>query len=102
MTHVREWLRRFLRSQRGGAVIAWRSAVAAAAWIWRALAPETKDEALLYLAIGLLAYGGGMVWAPAAALVPGAILLWLALPKREGFIHRESAGPVDPGARRKA
>lgn len=76
--------------------------IAAALWLWRAIAPETKDEALLYAAIGLLSYGGWLVWPPAGWLVPGAILLWLALPKREGFIHREPAPPSVQGSRRKA
>lgn len=54
------------------------------------------DEILLATGLGLLAYGAGQAWAPAGALVPGAILVWMTLPKREGFLRRPSGEGTDP------
>lgn len=53
--------------------------------IARAIGP---DELQLGAALGLIAFGCWYVWKPAAALVPGAVLLWIALPTRKTFIAR--------------
>lgn len=55
------------------------------------------DEIGLLVALGLIAAGFSMVWTPGAFLVPGAVLLWLAIPTRKTFIER----PPQPPARRK-
>jgi hypothetical protein len=46
------------------------------------------DEILLALALVLIAAGCWKVWRPAAFLVPGFVLLWIAMPSREAFIAR--------------
>lgn len=45
-----------------------------------------RDEAMLLIALGLLSWGCGQVWSPAALLVPGAVLLWIYLPPRVPFV----------------
>lgn len=49
------------------------------------------DELLIYAAIGLVAKGASMVWAPGAYLVPGIVMLWMYLPQRGSFIARPPA-----------
>jgi hypothetical protein len=58
---------------------------AAAAAIGRAFG---VDEILLTIALALIGVGMRMVWAPGAYLVPGAVLLWIALPQRAPFVAR--------------
>lgn len=55
------------------------------------------DELLLVVGLALLAYGFWLTWSPGAFLVPGAVLVWIALPSRRAFIDRPA-----PPARRKA
>lgn len=46
------------------------------------------DELVLGLALALIAAGLWQTWRPGAFLVPGIVLLWIALPARAGFITR--------------
>jgi hypothetical protein len=46
------------------------------------------DECFFVLALTLLAVGSYQVWPPAAALVPGAVLLWVYIPQRTPFVAR--------------
>lgn len=48
------------------------------------------DEMGLLVALGLIAAGFSMVWLPGAFLVPGAVLLWIWLPVRKGFVQRDA------------
>lgn len=57
------------------------------------------EEVLTLVAMICLAVGGWQAWRPAAFLVPGAVLLWIALPTRRGFI--ESPPPAEKPDRRK-
>jgi hypothetical protein len=43
-------------------------------------------ELAFLVGLGLVAVGFWMAWRPGAFLVPGAVLLWIALPARESFI----------------
>lgn len=70
-----------------------RAAIAALARIVGA------DELGILLALILIAAGFWQAWRPGAALVPGAVLLWLVLPSRRPFIARPDDAPA---ARRKA
>jgi hypothetical protein len=56
-----------------------------------------RDELLLTSGLTALAVGCYQVWPPAAWLVPGAIVTWMALPSRTPFLMRP---PVEPPARR--
>lgn len=47
------------------------------------------DEIGLVLGLALLSVGARMVWPPAGSLAPAAVLLWIYLPQRVPFIHRE-------------
>jgi hypothetical protein len=49
---------------------------------------DTVDEIGFCLALLLLSYGTWQVWRPGAALVPGAVLLWLYLPQRTSFVAK--------------
>ena len=51
------------------------------------------EEILLIIALLMVAGGCWFVWWPAALIVPGAVLLWLALPSRQPFVYR---APVTP------
>lgn len=58
-----------------------------------------RDEIVLVLALGLVGYGCWLTpWRPAAFIVPGAVLLWMAVPPRKSFIV--SARPSETAARR--
>ena len=59
-----------------------------------ALASEVgRDEVMLLLALGLVALGLWQMWAPAACLLPGLILLWMFLPARPAFVVRTDRAP---------
>lgn len=47
------------------------------------------EEALIYTALGLIAFGCWQVWQPGSFLVPGAVMLFMYLPARRPFIDRE-------------
>lgn len=47
-----------------------------------------RRDALVFLGVGLIAIGCWFVYWPAAFLVPGAVLLWYALPSRPPFIEK--------------
>lgn len=47
-----------------------------------------RDEALITVGLLLLARGLWLAWPPAAYMVPGAIILWIALPSRTVFLVR--------------
>lgn len=65
--------------------------------IWRAMASVVGlDEVVLLAGISLIAVGFWEFWRPGAFLVPGALLVWVALPSRKGFIDR----PLPPAQRR--
>lgn len=69
------------------------------AGIWAALvAAIGADEALLAIALILLTVGLWSHLGPTALTVPGAALLWIALPTRAGFVARASVD--DDKARR--
>lgn len=55
-----------------------------------------RDEIVILVALGLLAKGFWLAWPPGAYLIPGAILLWLAIPTRARFVT-----PADEPTRRK-
>jgi len=57
------------------------------------------DELALVTGLVLVAIGFWDLWRPGAFLVPGAVLLWLALPARYPFVTRH--GPEPETARRK-
>lgn len=40
------------------------------------------DDVLLVIGVALLAYGAGLIYQPAGYLVPGAVLVWIALPPK--------------------
>jgi len=54
----------------------------------RAIASEVgRDELFLAAGLGLLGYGLWLTpWQPAAFIVPGAALVWMALPPRRPFV----------------
>ena len=56
------------------------------------------DEVLLALGLSSVAYGCWQVWEPAAWIVPGGVLIWIAMPVRRAFIER----PPPEAARRKS
>lgn len=51
------------------------------------------DELALCLALALLAFGARQVWAPAGYLVPGMVLLWIAMPTRAPFVAPSGESP---------
>lgn len=56
-------------------------------WTWKTLASYVgADEAMLAIALMLIAAGFWSWWRPGAYLVPGVVLLWIALPSRVPFI----------------
>ena len=62
---------------------------------WGALrAAVGPDELALGFALTLVSAGAWMVYAPAALLLPGLILVWLALPSRAPFVR--STPPAHP------
>lgn len=53
------------------------------------------DEIVLGVGVALLSAGLWLAWAPGALLVPGAVLVWLALPSREPLVTtRTDARPA--------
>lgn len=55
----------------------------------RAIASEVgRDELVLLLGLVMVAAGLYDVWRPGSLIVPGAILVWQALPSRAVFISR--------------
>ena len=48
------------------------------------------DELCLLAGLGLVSWGFSWCWAPGSLLVPGAVLVWIALPQRTSFVRRES------------
>ncbi len=61
-----------------------------------ALRPETDREATLYLGLALLSAGLLAVWPPLPLLVPGALLLALAIVATDDSALRAIRG--DPGS----
>lgn len=57
------------------------------------------DECALILGLLLVAIGAWLAWRPAGFLVPGAVILWIALPERASFIVR--APDAKPSERKK-
>ena len=56
-----------------------------------------RDEIVLVVALWLVGYGLWLTpWQPAAFIVPGVVLLWIALPPRKMFIQRQPAQPASP------
>lgn len=49
------------------------------------------DEVLLGLGTLLVSVGCAMVWRPAAFLVPGALMIWIAMPTRRRFVESVAA-----------
>ncbi len=55
------------------------------------------DELVLCAGIALASAGVWQVWKPGAYLLPGLVLIWMALPPRKAFIVRVSdAGAAPP------
>ncbi len=52
------------------------------------------DEIMLVTALLLVSAGFWTVWRPASYLVPGMVLLWIALPSRASFVLRSQAPVV--------
>ncbi|MGE0363359.1 MAG: hypothetical protein AB7R67_21785 [Vicinamibacterales bacterium] len=51
-----------------------------------------RDELFLTAGLALLGYGLWLTpWAPAAFIVPGGVLVWMALPPRRPFVVGSSA-----------
>ncbi len=68
--------------------------------VWLAIVAAIGiDELALALALGLIGLGCWMVWKPGAFLVPGLVLLWLALPSRAPFVSRPPDKPQPPSRR---
>lgn len=47
-----------------------------------------REELLLIAALALIARGFWLSWRPGAYLVPGLVILWIALPSRASFVAR--------------
>ena len=52
-----------------------------------------RDEILIVLALALIARGLWLVWQPGSYLVPGIVILWIALPTRSTLVSRQSEQP---------
>lgn len=61
---------------------------------WQAV-PIDRADVLVVLGLGLVAVGCWEWFRPGAFLVPGAVIVWYALPSRPPFI-----APRDPKGRR--
>jgi hypothetical protein len=58
---------------------------------YRLLAAELgRDECLLLIGLGLVAYGLSLVSTSAAFVVPGGVILWVAMPSRSPFVSRHA------------
>lgn len=68
------------------------------ALISRALLVAAKeigaDGALLSTGLSLLGYGAYLIYPPAGFIVPGLVLVWIAVPTRPGLIERLPALPA--------
>lgn len=47
-----------------------------------------RDELVLCIGLSLIAVGFWDWWRPGVALVPGALLVWIAMPVRQPFIYQ--------------
>ncbi|MGE0460911.1 MAG: hypothetical protein AB7Q16_06040 [Vicinamibacterales bacterium] len=67
---------------------AWRLTVAGLRTMAAGVAREVgRDELFLAAGLGLLGYGLSLTpWPPVAFIVPGAVLVWMALPPRRPFV----------------
>lgn len=78
-----------------------REAMVRVGLAWRAVragvAREVgRDELFLAGGLGLLGYGLSLTpWLPAAFIVPGAVLVWMALPPRRPFVVTSAAKAAD-------
>ena len=57
--------------------------------VWGAMVTALQDNAyelLLSVSLLLIASGFWYWWRPGSFLVPGVVLLWIAIPSRAGFI----------------
>lgn len=71
----------------------------AARQVGTTLAAEVSvDEVMLVVAIGLIVAGFWSWWRPGAYLAPAALILWIYLPTRTGFV----VAPPDPPHKRNA
>ncbi len=59
------------------------------------------DEIMLATALLLVSAGFWTVWRPASYLVPGLVLLWIALPQRASFVLRQAPRLHDVPQQRK-
>lgn len=64
------------------------------AWLTQLLGP---DELALVGGLVLIGVGLWNLWRPGVFIVPGAVLVWIALPERKPFIERR---PLPPAKRR--
>jgi hypothetical protein len=78
----------------------WMAVVSWVTRLWRAWASAVgMDELLLAVALVLLTAGAWPVLEWVALVIPGAVLLWVALPSRAPFVARGSAEPPDASRR---
>lgn len=59
------------------------------------------DELLMLTALALIARGLWLTWQPGAYLVPGLVILWIAMPARSYFIARPPVMESEKPSRRK-
>lgn len=68
---------------------AWRAFADGATKCVRFLSSELgREELAIAVGLGLVAYGLWGAWRPGAFLVPGLVILWIALPSRPAFVER--------------
>ena len=60
------------------------------AWAMISISLDRRDV-LVLVGLLLIAIGGWFVFWPAAFFVPGAVLVWYALPSRPPFIEKGNA-----------
>jgi hypothetical protein len=56
-------------------------------------AGRLADEIQVLVGLALIAAGCWMAWRPGAFLIPGAVLVWMAMPSRSAFIERPAPTP---------
>lgn len=72
-----------------------RKAGTALAWMGTTIAEQFgRDELLLACGLLLVVSGLWQTWRPGAFLVPGCVLLWIAMPSRAAFLERAPALPA--------
>lgn len=60
-----------------------------------------REELLLAVGLALIARGLWMAWQPGAFIVPGIVLVYIALPSRAAFVARPPAESETPARARR-